>query len=286
MIILIIWKKVILFYDSLSLEVISGGTHGSQGPVKVLQILFPRFLLKGRNNWQLLPGDMTECRCGATRVWRPALPGKPRAPEGRSPAPGRRRAPAGGAGIPAPGAQLGRSHSGLSSLCLPWAFPPLLGPAASRSAPGLSARTPGSSLPGGAAPRPAGGLGRSPEPAWGWGAVAREAGPGLRVRASGAAQASVAGTPGVEQTVIQAPENRKGMHTSGRRVRFAGSASHTFSSDGGLITVKGGDPLSDCREEDFHLQLVSQFSATFPVPRHCPLWKPDRCLPLNIPETF
>lgn len=116
--------------------------------------------------------------------------------------------------------------------------------------------------------------------------MAREAGPGLRVRASGAAQASVAGTPGVEQTVIQAPENRKGMHTSGRRVRFAGSASHTFSSDGGLITVKGGDPLSDCREEDFHLQLVSQFSATFPVPRHCPLWKPDRCLPLNIPETF
>lgn len=55
-------KKVILFYDSLSLEVISGGTHGSQGPVKVLQILCPRFLLKGRNNWQLLPGDRTERR--------------------------------------------------------------------------------------------------------------------------------------------------------------------------------------------------------------------------------
>lgn len=180
MIILTIWKKVILFYDSLSLEVISGGTHGSQGPVKVLRILFPRFLLKGRSSWQLLPGDTTESRWGATGVWRPALPGNPRAPRGQRPRPGRRRAPAGGAGIPAPGAQLGRSRSGLEAPLPFWSLPPSpprpSAPFTPRTrsvalAPGPLRARPWLLAPRWSGARPAGGLGRRPEPAWGWAAV-------------------------------------------------------------------------------------------------------------------
>lgn len=59
------WKKAILFNESLSLEVISGGSHEGKGAVKVSKFLFPLSFLKWRNNKHYFHGDVTKSKQGA-----------------------------------------------------------------------------------------------------------------------------------------------------------------------------------------------------------------------------
>lgn len=144
----------------------------SQGPIKGFTDLCPRFLLREGTigSFSLETGlSVGE----GDQVWRPPFAGSPGPPRAK-PRP-RTAARAGGAGVPAPGAQLGRSRSGLESL-LPF-FRPFLPPSSAERAIYCEYLQLHALAPGFRGARSLRNLGRS-EPAWGWGRWRVRRGPG------------------------------------------------------------------------------------------------------------
>lgn len=220
------WKKAILFNESLSLEVISGGSHGNKGPVKVSKFLFPLSFLKRRNNWHYFHGDATKSRQGARLQadrgpaclpgpWDPrrALAGRGSAWRGeptwvlvgsppRSSTPVRRLPPS----SPRPSAPFAEEPEALTR------------PRASRASGSAAARAPTCTRTAGAGGCTGRG-GRARDWARG-GPCGRGAGQSLGLLRTG-----------------------KGVHTPGRRARFAASPFHTFLNGGAWSKVEGSKDM-------------------------------------------